>query len=164
MSFFGRVRGTLRRISILAVLFLSLAFASCSRRQLPSSSTVAVDREMQVFLGEGAEKRLNTGRTKPNEVIRTAEKFMGTPHCMGGTTPRCMDCSGLTYTSFSAHNISLPRRSQDQARYGRIVFSQSDLRRGDLVFFTRSYNTSDYITHVGIYLGKIGRASCRARV
>jgi cell wall-associated NlpC family hydrolase len=101
----------------------------------------------------GAELKLNTGGKKPKQIIRVAEKYLGTPHCMGGTTKKCMDCSGLTYVSFTKNNIDIPRRSEDQARYGQIITDKSDLKKGDLVFFTKSYNSPDYITHVGIYLG-----------
>ena len=144
---------TCRRLMLYAGAAL-LVMSSCSRRQLPVASPVVTDRQMQAFINSGTGMPLKTGRTKPDQVIRTDEQLMGTPHCMGGTTHRCMDCSGLTHTSFAAHQIDLPRRSQDQARYGSIIFEKNALRRGDLVFFTRSYNSSDYITHVGIYVGK----------
>lgn len=151
---FSIYKGTKKRIYLILLMAFGLTLASCSKRQFPTSAPVIIsDPEMLAFLNSGTQFKLNTGRTKPNQVISTAEKFLGTPHCMGGTTARCMDCSGLTYTSFGAHNIEIPRRSQDQARYGNIVFNRNDLKRGDLVFFTKSYNTSDYITHVGIYLG-----------
>ncbi len=143
--------------SIMLFVALSITIVSCSKKQFPASSVsnkpALIDREMQTFLNGGAEKKLDTGRKKPKHIILTAEKFVGTPHCMGGTTKKCMDCSGLTYVSFAAHKISIPHNSQEQARFGRIIYNRDDLKRGDLVFFTKSYNTSDYITHVGIYLG-----------
>jgi murein DD-endopeptidase / murein LD-carboxypeptidase len=134
-----------------------LLFSSCSKKQIPVSSksysAVAASAEMQAFARGGVERELRTGRKKPKHIIKSAEKYIGTPHCMGGTTKKCLDCSGLTYVSFAKHKISLPRISQEQARYGRLIFDRNDLKRGDLVFFTKSYNTSAYITHVGIYLG-----------
>lgn len=138
---------------LLMILVISVGFASCSRRNLPTASPVVTDSRMKAFIDSGTGKKLDTGRTKPEHVIKSAHRFLGTPHCMGGITERCMDCSGLTYASFAEHKIELPRRSQDQARYGRIITDRSALRRGDLVFFTLSYNTADYITHVGIFLG-----------
>lgn len=108
---------------------------------------------MQAFARKGVELDLKTGRKKPKHIIRTAEKYIGTPHCMGGTTSKCLDCSGLTYLSFAKNKIEIPRNSQEQARYGQLIFDRNNLKRGDLVFFTRSYKTSDFITHVGIYLG-----------
>jgi len=134
-----------------------MLFSSCSKKQIPVSSKSysadAASAEMQAFARGGVERNLKTGRKKPKHVIRTAEKYIGTPHCMGGANKKCMDCSGLTYVSFAKNKIEIPRNSQEQARYGRLIFDRNDLKRGDLVFFTKSYNTSDYITHVGIYVG-----------
>jgi cell wall-associated NlpC family hydrolase len=137
-----------------ALLAIAMTVASCNRRQFPVSSSVVADSQLRAFIGSGTGKRLNTGDTKPKQLIRTAKKFIGTPYCMGGSTTRCLDCSGLTCESFAVHRIALPHRSQDQARYGRIILNRNALKPGDLVFFTKSYDTSDYITHVGIYIGK----------
>jgi len=148
-----------RRFKILLFVILSLTVISCSKKQLPVSSTryipapVTATPEMQRFFNGGVGRNLETGRKKPKQIIKTAVKYIGTPHCMGGTTKKCMDCSGLTYVSFAKNKIEIPRNSQEQARYGRIIFDRNDLKKGDLIFFTKSYNTSDYITHVGIYLG-----------
>ena len=142
-----------QKVPVYAGLLFFMMMTSCSHRHLPVSSPPVNDRQLQSFIRSGTGKPLRTYGTKPNQVIKTAEKYLGTPHCMGGTTTRCMDCSGLTYVSFSAHKIELPRSSQDQARYGRMITDRNSLKRGDLVFFVRSYNSKDYITHVGIYLG-----------
>ncbi|HCE58723.1 MAG TPA: NlpC/P60 family protein [Prolixibacteraceae bacterium] len=148
----------LQRIFILLIATVALLFVSCSKKQIPVSSkkynAAIASAEMQAFAKGGVERDLKTGRKKPKKIIKTAEKYLGTPHCMGGTSKKCLDCSGLTYISFAKNKIEIPRNSQEQARYGRLIFDRNDLKRGDLVFFTRSYKTSDYVTHVGIYLGK----------
>jgi cell wall-associated NlpC family hydrolase len=132
-------------------------FGSCSRKQyLVSAGRYNPEQftgEMQAFVKGGVERDLKTGRKKPKKIIKTAEKYLRTPHCMGGTTSECLDCSGLTYLAFTKNKIQIPRNSQEQARYGALIFDRNELKRGDLVFFTKSYKTSDYITHVGIYLG-----------
>ena len=142
---------------LLFVVIVSVVFASCSRRQLPVSSKqynpAQFTGEMQIFAKGGIERELNTGRKKPKKIIKTAENYLGTPHCMGGTTSKCLDCSGLTYLAFTKNKIEIPRNSQEQARCGYLIFDRNELKRGDLVFFTKSYKTSDFITHVGIYLG-----------
>ncbi|SMO66900.1 NlpC/P60 family protein [Saccharicrinis carchari] len=102
---------------------------------------------------QGFEKPLNTYGTDANEVIKTAQEYLGVPHCMGGTTSKCMDCSGLLFTVFKKHGIVFPRSSEEQARFGVYISDRSQLKRGDLVFFVRSYKTSKYITHAGIYIG-----------
>lgn len=143
--------------SVFCFVILLLTTVSCSKKHYPVSSKkynpTEFTGEMQVFAKGGIEKDLKTGRKKPKQIIRTAEKFVGTPHCMGGTTKKCMDCSGLIFVSFTSNKISIPRKSQDQARYGSIIFDKDQLKKGDLVFFTKSYDSPDFITHVGIYLG-----------
>ncbi len=79
------------------------------------------------------------------DVVRTAESYLGTPHRMGGTTKRGIDCSGLMVKSFESVGILLPRTSVEQARIGDKVRT-SQLERGDLVFF----NINGRISHVGL--------------
>lgn len=88
-----------------------------------------------------------------DKVIATAMEYLGTPHCMGGTTTRCIDCSGLVMVVFEEHGISLPHNSQEQSKFGTMIKDRKDLREGDLVFFTGTYKTKNYITHSGIYTG-----------
>ncbi len=99
------------------------------------------------------EKVINTHNTKPDEIINTAKKYLGVPHCIGGTTKKCMDCSGLLVRVFATHGIQLPHSSEEQARYGKILSGMDELKEGDMVFFIRSYNTHRFITHSGIYIG-----------
>lgn len=142
---------------LIPLLLASLLFGSCSRKQIPLSinrfNPAQFTGEMQAFVKGGVERDLKTGRKKPRQIIRTAEKYLGTPHCMGGTSKKCLDCSGLTYLSFAKNKIEIPRNSQEQARYGYLIFDRKELKSGDLVFFTESYKTTDFVTHVGIYLG-----------
>jgi len=111
------------------------------------------EKKLKDFMDEGTEKTVNTAKTSANEIIKTARQYLGVPHCMGGTTMKCMDCSGLLVTVFTRHGIRLPHNSEEQARYGKIIPSMNKLTRGDLVFFTRSYKTHQFITHSGIYIG-----------
>jgi cell wall-associated NlpC family hydrolase len=110
-------------------------------------------RELKSFLAKGSGKYLNTRNVTAEDIIKTARKYLGVPHCMGGSSKRCTDCSGLIMAVFAEHNILLPHSSEEIARYGKIIRDKSELRKGDLVFFIKSYKTSKYITHVGIYLG-----------
>ncbi len=151
------MRGIQKYFVLLIGLFL-LLFVSCSQKSYPESSTeidkmAGSNRELKRFMEEGVEKKLNTGNVRASDVIRTARKYMGVPHCMGGTTSKCMDCSGLLVRAFATHGINLPHNSEEQARYGRILTDKAGLKKGDLVFFIRTYRTSNYITHSGIYLG-----------
>ena len=98
-------------------------------------------------------KKLSTGNTTPSDIIKTARTYIGTPHCMGGHTKKCTDCSGFVMAVFANHGISLPHNSEEQARYGEIICDKTKLQKGDLVFFIKTYATDKYITHAGIYIG-----------
>jgi hypothetical protein len=86
-----------------------------------------------------------------NEIIRTAERFIGVPYQWGGeSTVSGFDCSGLTMVVYQLNGLDLPRTSGEQWAAGRPV-DDGDLARGDLVFFaTRG---GGRVSHVGIYLG-----------
>jgi murein DD-endopeptidase / murein LD-carboxypeptidase len=110
-------------------------------------------KKLKNFMDAGTEKRISTNNTSGDEIIKTAQNYLGVPHCMGGTTMKCMDCSGLLVTVFAKYGIHLPHNSEEQARYGKIIPVMNKLQRGDLVFFTRSYKTHQFITHSGICIG-----------
>ena len=79
------------------------------------------------------------------EVVETARSYLGAPYRYGGTGSRGFDCSGLVFTVFASHGISLPRQAEDQARFGRIR-SQDQAQRGDLAVFS----LKGKVNHVGI--------------
>ncbi|MGO3021570.1 MAG: bifunctional lytic transglycosylase/C40 family peptidase [Lactococcus cremoris] len=81
------------------------------------------------------------------------EQFEGMPYVFGGASPATsFDCSGLWQYAFKSIGINLPRTAQQQYDYAQEI-SEKDVKQGDLVFFQGTYDTSDYITHVGIYVG-----------
>ncbi len=111
-------------------------------------------KRLEDFMAAGVENTAAKPGVTPEMIIETARGYLGVPHCMGGTTSKCMDCSGLIFRVFATHGITLPHGSEEQARYGRIIPEKDMLMPGDLVFFIRTYNTSRVITHSGIYLGE----------
>ncbi len=111
------------------------------------------NRELKHFLSTGYGKTLNIGNTSPDDIIKTARKYIGTPHRMGGTSLKGIDCSGLVMMAFADYGISLPHNSQEQARYGQVITDKYQLKPGDMVFFINTYKTSKYITHAGICIG-----------
>ena len=82
-------------------------------------------------------------------IIRAAYSVIGVPYVFGGTSTYGFDSSGLTQYSFARSGIDIPRQADTQMYYGRQI-SASQLRPGDLVFFT-TYEAG--ASHCGIYLG-----------
>jgi hypothetical protein len=86
-----------------------------------------------------------------DEIVSTAESFIGVPYSWGGASPQQgFDCSGLTMAVYKLNGLKLPRSSKDQFAVGTPI-SRSQLSRGDLVFFATSQGKK--VTHVGIYMG-----------
>ncbi len=110
-------------------------------------------KKVKNYLKSRDEKHLDMGNTSLDDIIKTAQTYIGTPHCMGGHSKKCTDCSGFVMAVFAEYGIKLPHGSQDQSYYGEVLQSRKDLKEGDLVFFYKTYNTSNLVTHTGIYLG-----------
>lgn len=77
-----------------------------------------------------------------DDLIATAEAFIGVPYLWGGTTGLGIDCSGYVQQVYRLNGLRLDRDAHQQAMEGRPVEVPA---RGDLIFFgTQS------VTHVGL--------------
>lgn len=84
------------------------------------------------------------------EIVALAMSFLGTRYVSGGASPRGFDCSGLTLYLYAQFGYSLPHSATSQYRNFGTAVSKSELRPGDLVFFSDS---SHAIGHVAVYIG-----------
>lgn len=82
-----------------------------------------------------------------DQVVATAERYLGRPYRSGSKGPKAFDCSGFTSYVYKTLNIRLNNCSQAQYKEG-IAIDRDDVHKGDLVFFGGSRNGS--IGHVGI--------------
>jgi len=103
----------------------------------------------RALLGKALPEISRSSNYVSRRVIQNAMGFMGVPYVFGGSTPSGFDCSGFVMYVFRGAGISLPRTADVQYEVGTPI-EKSDLRAGDLVFFTTyTYGPS----HVGISLG-----------
>ena len=85
------------------------------------------------------------------EIVETAESFIGLPYHWGGSSADTgFDCSGLTMAVYHLNGLHLPRSSWAQYRSGDPV-RRGALDKGDLVFFATSGGKR--VSHVGVYAG-----------
>jgi len=88
-------------------------------------------------------------------LMKEATKYIGYPYVWGGSSPSTsFDCSGFVcwvYTKSGMYNLP---RTTAQGIYNQCTkISANEAKPGDLVFFTRTYVSSEPVTHIGIYVG-----------
>ena len=120
----------------------------------PSTSVKTASTKRTTTTQRTSTTSVNRGTTaatssKAAAVISTAKKYIGVPYVWGGQSPSGFDCSGFTQYVLSKNGISVPRTAAEQYAVGTSV-SKSNLRVGDLVFFT-TYKAGP--SHLGFYIG-----------
>lgn len=83
-------------------------------------------------------------------LFTNVRQYLGIRYRFGGDSPSGFDCSGFVRFMFNKElDVNLPRSSREMSTMGMRV-DRSELRPGDLVFFTNGKNR---INHVGIFIG-----------
>lgn len=85
------------------------------------------------------------------QIADLAQQYVGYSYVYGEESPsRGFDCSGLVYYCYGQFGYKLSRTASQQYKNHGTSVSKSELKVGDLVFFSSS---GDGVTHVGIYIG-----------
>jgi hypothetical protein len=69
------------------------------------------------------------------DFVAVAERFVGVPYVWGGKTAAGLDCSGLIQTALQAVGKAAPRDTDMMEKALGELTAQSQVRRGDLVFW-----------------------------
>ncbi len=108
-------------------------WAGCAGGWVAAADTVSLDRLPQRY-------------PTVDDLLATAESYLGAPYLWGGTSARGIDCSGLTQRVYRLNGVGLDRDADQQALAGRPV---DVARPGDLFFFG-----ADRVTHTAIATGE----------
>jgi cell wall-associated NlpC family hydrolase len=109
--------------------------------------------------------------TEPEaDFVAVAERFLGAPYLWGGKTWSGLDCSGLVQVALEAAGHAAPRDTDlQQAALGEAV-PDSDLQRGDLVFWRGHVGVmldAETLLHANAHHMQVAReplAAARARI
>ena len=86
-------------------------------------------------------------------IIKEAEKYLGYPYVWGGSSPSTsFDCSGFVSWVINHSGWDVGRRGAQGLCNICTPVSSANVKPGDLVFFTGTYDTPG-VSHVGIYVG-----------
>ena len=86
-------------------------------------------------------------------IIKEAEKYLGYPYVWGGSSPSTsFDCSGFVSWVINHSGWDVGRLGAQGLRNICTPVSSANVKPGDLVFFTGTYDTPG-VSHVGIYVG-----------
>ena len=88
--------------------------------------------------------------TANEQLLSFINDWMGTSYCYGGSTKKCVDCSGFTNQIYNnVFELKIPRSSAD-IHSKSMPIKKHALYEGDLVFFATSGGSK--VSHVGVYL------------
>lgn len=91
--------------------------------------------------------------TKGEAAVAWAKAQIGKPYLWAAIGPNAFDCSGLTQQAWrQGGGISIPRTSRDQYTKAQKV-AYSEMRVGDLIFWSKNASAPSQIYHVAIYAG-----------
>ena len=90
-----------------------------------------------------------------DELRQEVTKYIGRPYVWGGSNPtEGFDCSGFVCWSFTKSGAYyLPRTTAQNIFNQCVPLPREEAVAGDLIFFTDTYETSNPVSHVGIYIG-----------
>ncbi len=155
----GRYRRSVNGVTAVALSCLMLALGACQSMQSISDrmeskyslkkrkSYISCTRTEGL---QGCPLPVRVSEQEYRQMLSWIDAAKGIRYRFGGTVPDGFDCSGFTrYLYDVTFRIQLPRTSNEQALVGDIV-SRSNLKRGDLVFFSSNGSVVD---HVGVFLG-----------
>lgn len=101
--------------------------------------------------------RINTGKTKPTELLAFANSLLGVPYLYASTDPSMgFDCSGFITYVFNHFNITVPRSSIEFTNVGQEI-NAYDAKPGDIILFTGTDSAIEVVGHMGIITSNINK-------
>jgi cell wall-associated NlpC family hydrolase len=148
--FILQIPGRRRRWLLIGLAFILVhGCAGTQSRSIPAR-TGSSDAQAQVHSESQSAATANDLRLVEQRLRSTVQQWKGTPHRLGGSSRRGVDCSGFVHRLYwDIFDQQIPRSTALLVKSGRTI-GKNQLRSGDLVFFKVPYKGR----HVGIYLSR----------
>lgn len=102
-------------------------------------------------------KTIDTKGAHPKDVVFFAKTLIGVPYKYASSDPKTgFDCSGFITYVFGRFRIVVPRSSKEFTDKGREI-SPGTARPGDLVLFTGTDSTEQFVGHMGLVVANDGK-------
>jgi len=89
--------------------------------------------------------------SKADSLVEFALSLEGVPYVYAGKNPEGFDCSGFIYYVYQRFGVEVPAGSANQYLIGEPI-QETEIRKGDLVFFTGTQKGDRSVGHVGIVI------------
>jgi murein DD-endopeptidase MepM/ murein hydrolase activator NlpD len=87
-------------------------------------------------------------------LLAEANRHLGKPYVYGANGPNAFDCSSFVAWVYRESGVYPLQRTTAQGIYNQSITIPYGMQLpGDIVYFHSTYETSDTITHIGIYTG-----------
>ena len=150
----------------IAVACMGVLFTSCHTSRRVTTDDIYDNSTSVPSTGDGGQTEVKAKAGDNKKLYAEVDKWLGVPYRYGGTSRSGVDCSGLVSQLYKeVYGVSLQRNSARILQINCKEIKKSDLREGDLVFFS-SRKSRSRINHVGLYLkdGKFVHAASRGVV
>ncbi len=91
-----------------------------------------------------------------SDFLQVARNQLGKPYILSTEGPDTYDCSGLVYYCLRSVGVKIGRYSANgmsQLDQWATVYGKGNMQPGDLIFYKSNGSSSNYVTHVAIWLG-----------
>lgn len=148
---------------LLSVACFALFITSCTSLQNEEEHPVMPDHADTVsrikdsmYADTSNPMYINTGNTKPEELVNYAQTFIGVPYVYASTNPSVgFDCSGFITYVFNHFDIEVPRSSVSFTHVPHEV-SLPEAKPADLILFTGTDSMIRIVGHMGIVVWSNG--------
>lgn len=138
--------GSIQRIQATFDQLVAPASARSTSATTSTLSTADLFAQLVEALSASSASTTGSGAATGENLVKEAEKYLGTPYVFGGTTANGIDCSALVQNAAKALGIEIPRVVADQKNAGTEVESLAKAKPGDLIVINGG-------SHIVMYAG-----------